>query len=175
MTQNRLLNALLARSMSHAEIRNVNAGLLHTFEIKKDEIAFLLILLVTILFPLLGLVFLHVAFVFQVYDLATNVTFFLSSTYVKLGSIGTYTLSTSRAQSQKLTSTFLLCTLYLQMLLVTCRADKRAQTSKAMHSFLSFVLTGGRDQTSRAFRSTMFVLLSIVIAIVTVLTIITVP
>jgi hypothetical protein len=76
MTKDRFLDAVLARSMSHAEIRNVNASLLHAFEIKKDEIAFLL--LVIIFFFMLRMVFLNVALVFQVHDLATNVTSFLS-------------------------------------------------------------------------------------------------
>jgi hypothetical protein len=102
MTKDRFLDALLARTVSHAEIRNVNTSFLHAFEIKKDKIPFLLGIFWS------GLVFLNEAFVFQVHDLVTNVTSFLPSTNVKLGITGTYALSTSGAQSQKLTSTFLL-------------------------------------------------------------------
>ena len=103
MTKDGFLNTLLARSMSHAEIRNVNTSLLHAFEIKKkDKISFLLVIF------WLGLVCLNEAFVFQIHDLATNVTSFLPSANMKLGTIGTYALSSNRAQAQKLTSTFLL-------------------------------------------------------------------
>jgi hypothetical protein len=107
MSHDRFLDALLARSMSHAEIRNVNASLLHAFEIKKDEIAFLLLVIIFFFF-MLRMVFLNVALVFQVHDLATNVTSFLSCTDVSFSVVGTYTLSTSRAPFQELTSTFLL-------------------------------------------------------------------
>jgi len=102
MTKDGFLDTLLARSMSHAEIRNVNTSLLKAFEIKKDKISFLLVIF------WLGLVCLNEAFVFQIHDLATNVTSFLHTANVKLGTIGTYALSSSRAQAQKLASTFLL-------------------------------------------------------------------
>jgi gamma-glutamylcysteine synthetase len=61
MSQDRLLDALLARSVSHAEIRNVNTSIWHAFEIEKDEIAFLL--LVIIFFFMFRMVFLNVALV----------------------------------------------------------------------------------------------------------------